>query len=260
MHRGHPARAEVGAGGDGLLRVAVDVPQPPARGVGADGHEGEVDAGVAAADLGEPVAVAGVAREVHLAALRVGEHPAAPQGAAGVEEAAPRPVVGGDEVEGDAADLAPLPPVQLVDAGEAAAPEPAPEPGRDQDRGGARQAAQGRGVQVVVVVVADDDGVDGREGGPGDADRGDARRRAEDAVGPDGVGEHGEAADPQDPAGMPGPGEGEDAGSRRGQRRGRRGQQRDVAPGLRAGAQGAGLAGQPGHGADAGEGAVRRSR
>ena len=52
VHRRHPAGAQVLRGPHRLLRVAVDVAEPPARFVGADGQQGQVDAGVAAADLG----------------------------------------------------------------------------------------------------------------------------------------------------------------------------------------------------------------
>ncbi len=136
--------------------------------------------------------------------------------------------MGRDEVEPDAVQLGRLPPVQLGDAGEAAAVEPAAESGGHQDRRVAREPAQRGGVEVVVVVVADEDGVDARHLAPGDADGGDPGRGAEDAAGPDGVGEHREAADAHHPAGVSGPGDGDGAGVRTGHRAGGAGQPGDV--------------------------------
>ncbi len=104
--------------------------------------------------------------------------------------------MGRDEVEPDPVQLGRLPPVQLGDPGEAAAVEPAAETGGHEHGGVAREPAQGGGVQVVVVVVADDDGVDAGQVAPRDADGCDPGRGAEDPAGPDRVGEHGEAADP----------------------------------------------------------------
>ncbi len=139
------------------------------------------------------------------------------------------------EVEADAVQFRRLPPVQLGDAGEAAAVEPAAESGRYQDRGVAREPAQGGGVQVVVVVVADDDRVDAGQGAPGDADGRDAGRGAEDAAGPDRVGEHGEPADPHHPAGVSRPGDGDGAGVHAGQRAGLVRQSGDVGEALGSG-------------------------
>lgn len=158
VHGRHPHGPQVEAGLDGLLRVGVDVAEPPARGVGADRQQGEVDAGVAAADLVEPVAVAGVTREVDLPrrpAPGVGEDPAAPQRPAGVDQGPLGPVVRGDELEAYAVQFGRFPPVEIGDPGEAAAAEPAGEAGRDEEGRVPGQALERGGVEVVVVVVAD---------------------------------------------------------------------------------------------------------
>lgn len=84
-----------------------------------------------------------------------GEHPATPQGRAVVEKAPAAPVVRGHERHAERAEMRRLPPVQLGDRGEATPPEPPAEPAWGHHRSVPGQRAHGRGVQVVVVVVAD---------------------------------------------------------------------------------------------------------
>ena len=134
MHGRHRGGAQVGVRLDRLLRIGVHRAEHPAGRVGADRQQGEVDPGVGAADVGEEPAVAAVAGEVDPAPGAVGEHPAAPQGAAGVGEGAPAPVVGGHEVEAHAAQFGRLPPVEFGHPQEAAAPEPSrrARPGRSR--------------------------------------------------------------------------------------------------------------------------------
>lgn len=228
MHGRHPPGPQIDGGSNGLVRVAVDVTEPPPGVVRTDGQQREVDARVALPDLGEPVAVPRVAREVHALSVGGGEDPAAPEGAAGVGEAALGPVVGGHEVEADAAQFGRFPPVQLGDLGEPAAPEPAREARRYEHRCVAREPAQGRHVQVVVVVVADDDRVDARQRAPGHADGCDPGRGAEDLAGPDRVGEDGEPADADHPTRVPRPGDGDGVHARLRQRPRFERQRRDV--------------------------------
>lgn len=251
MHRRHRTCAEVLVRLHGLLRIGVHVTEPPAWFVRPDRQEGQVDPGVPAADLAEPVPVTGVPGEVDPPGVGAGggDDPAAPQGAAGVGEGPFGPVVGRHEVEADPVELRRFPPVELGDTGEAATAAPAAEPGGDEERGVSGQSAQGGGVEVVVVVVADDDGVHRRQVLPADADRGDPGRGPEDPPGPDGIGEDGQSAGTDDPAGVPGPGDGR-AARRHGRKRfGGVREPVDAAQSFGVGPQGV-LTGQPGHAHD----------
>ncbi len=172
-----------------------DVHEPP-RLVRAHRHQREVDAGVAVPDELETVAVRGVPGEVDALVLR-GQHPAAPQRLAGVEQRPAAPVVGGHEVEGHLADLGALPPVELRDVREPLLGEPARQIGGDEDRSVPRQAAHRRCVKMVVVVVADHDGVHRGQVAPGHAGRCQPLPHSRDLPRPDGVRQHRQAPDAQ---------------------------------------------------------------
>src|SRR5439155_19044521 len=177
VHGRHPGYADVLAGPYRLGRVDVDRAHEPARQVRADRHERHLQAGVPATDLGEPVAVPGVPGEVDPLA----DDPAAPQGLAGVGEGPPGPVVGRYEVEPHPVQLRRLPPVQLGHPRESPPPEPSPLRTRYEHRRVPRQPPDGRPVQVVVMVVADHDGVDAGQVVPLHARRGQPGRYPRDA-------------------------------------------------------------------------------
>lgn len=192
---------EVPMGDHRVRRAHVDLAHEPLGLVGTDGQEGEAGRTEATADRREMVGMGGVAcEEDHARRARQGE--AAPEGPIPVEETAPGKVLcgrRGDPEPGVPGHRSALPPVELVHLGESGCFDPAAvaEPGHDRWLVGIRQSPQCRQIHVVVVVVAEQNEVDGGqivEAQPGWAV---ALRAGEgygtDPLGPDGVGQHVEA-------------------------------------------------------------------
>ena len=184
------ARAEVAMGLHGRLRVHVDV--EPGLAVGADLHEIEVDGAEPASDLGEVRTVAGVAAEVD------GVPPAPLQRSTSPERGVVHPPAAGVVARGVQWIVTPSSDGeshQSISWICAARHAPALEMGADAEAGvevraPAGQVLHGRHVEVVVVIVGDDHGVDAGELRQGnrrrvearraDRHRRDARRRARD--------------------------------------------------------------------------------
>ena len=200
-------------GADAFLRRHVDVRPVPGV-VGPDLHHRRVERAVVAADGGEAGEVAGVAA-VEDAVPGPGHHPGGPQRPGVVAQAAAAEVLPGGGRERQAADARRFVPVQLAQPGGRHAP--ALQVGADAQRHGedgvrAGQRPDGGQVEVVVVVVGDDDGVQRQQVGqrhrhrvqplrPGEGERG--APRAEDGVEQDAVpvdlGEDGGVAQPRQP-------------------------------------------------------------
>lgn len=155
----------------------------PARFVGADGHEREVG-GVGAAPDGakQLFVVAGVTGKPESAGGRA-EREGKPAPEAVITRSAEpiAPVAGGREGDGELGpDDVRLPPVQFDNATGAAAGEQGPraERGNEEGIGLGGEAAQGGFVAMVVVIVAEQHEVDGRERSEGEAGRMHAARPA----------------------------------------------------------------------------------
>jgi hypothetical protein len=146
----------------GRLVDGVHEPDGP---VGADGQHRQARSPQALADLGEVRAAPGVAGEVGQAG-RAAQHVAQPQGAVAIEEAAVREVLRG---HGDELDRRGqrhvLPPVELRHPRQARLLEQrlVAEAAEEARVVGGLQPAQGGQIEVVVVVVAEHHGVDGRQ-------------------------------------------------------------------------------------------------
>ena len=188
-----------------LGRVHVLLGHEPARLVGADRDEGDVEAAAQRrrlarrepfADVGEVFRVAGVAGEEEMQVGR--EHrEAAPERLESVVQPAPRPVLHGGQHHLDrprgAGDRVGLPPVELDHAVDAALRQPRLEAQRhDEERRSAGlrgQRADARVVEVVVVVVRDQHQIDVRQFGEREAGR-DVALRPDEAERRRPLGEH----------------------------------------------------------------------
>ncbi len=221
-------------GADALLGGHVDV--RPELGVRPELDHRGVERAVRGADLPEAVEVAGVAAVVD-AVLLPGDDPGRPQGVLGVAQPAPAEVPGRGGGEGEAADAGRLVPVQLPQPAGGKAPvfEVGAHAQRHREDGvRAGQRLDGRHVQVVVVVVGDDDDVDGAEGGQGQRDRvqtlgpGEGERGA--ALAPHRVEEHALPVDLGEHAGVAHPGQPQSGGGRPGEVGQGGGVHRDRAP------------------------------
>ncbi|COW41395.1 Uncharacterised protein [Mycobacterium tuberculosis] len=166
VHRHQHSRARIGdvqVRPDRLLGVHVDV--RPRRVVGPDGQQGQVERSVVRADLGEALGVSGITAEVG-AMVRPNKRPRGPQcGVAAQEPSREVPCRHADH--GELIDLSALVPVELNNAILRNTPRPkvGADPERHKERGPlhADQRNHGVDIEMVVVVVADDHGVDGRE-------------------------------------------------------------------------------------------------
>src|SRR5438552_10748945 len=154
-------RAEVERGSDGLLGVEVYGAHHRDRLVGADRQHGETERTEAAPDLGEPREVAAVAREVE-SPRRTDDDPSAPERRALIGEAAPAPMLARYEMQLDAGDRTRVPPVELLDRGDAGSPEQIADAQRNEKARVPRSGEhpQRREVEVVVVVVRHEHEVD----------------------------------------------------------------------------------------------------
>ncbi len=199
--------------GHRLFRIQVDV--RPLVAVGPDGQHGDVERAVPLADLGEGGGVTGVPAEVD-AVPRTGDGPRAPQRRVPLQPAAgevPRFRAGQCQLTHHVL----LVPVEFDDAVLRHPPtaQVGTDPERDQERRGLgeQQAAHGRQVEVVVVVVGDDDGVQHRQVRQRQRDRVQPRRsdrqRRRHPLAPHRVGEHVPAIDLDQGSGMSEPGDGQ---------------------------------------------------
>jgi hypothetical protein len=148
-----------------LGRVHVHGRHEPARLERADGQQRHARAPQPLADVAEVRAVARVPRVVDAARRGVHVQPA-PQTPVEVERRAPREVLGWREHHHDAGrHLHRLPPVQLVHVADAVAREHLAhaQPGHDLRRRVRLQALQRAHAEVIVVVVAEQHHVDGRQ-------------------------------------------------------------------------------------------------
>src|SRR5439155_27245066 len=102
------------------------------RQVGADRDGGEVEGAEPRADFLEALVVGRVAREVET--LRpAGDRPTAPETPVAVERGAPGEVLRGSTREGEPAHVPAVPPVELLDVGDAALREPRLEAERHEE-------------------------------------------------------------------------------------------------------------------------------
>ena len=118
---------DVGEGPERLLRRCVAGLHDDRRHVRADRYRGEIERAEPLADLLEPVEVARVPGEVR-AFGSAGDDPAAPEATVAIPERAAREVLGRHAREREPAERAAVPPVELVDVGDAEVGEPLREP------------------------------------------------------------------------------------------------------------------------------------
>ena len=135
------------------------------RVVGTDRHQRHVERSVVGADLGEALGVAGVAAEVR-PVRRPDDRPRRPQRGVAVQEAAGE-VPGRCADQRELVDLGVLVPVEFDDAlvGNAPITQVRADAERNDERGplASSQREDRVDVEVVVMVVADDDRVQGRQ-------------------------------------------------------------------------------------------------
>ena len=181
---------------EGLGGGHVDWAHEPFGAVSADGEEGETRGRKFAGDFFDVRAEAGVAAEVDVSVVRSFDEPAAPESAIAVGERAAGEMLGGGAVDAEVrGEFVRVPPIEFVrsfvsDFCQAAAYAE----GAENFGVGVRalQTAQSSRVEVVVVIVAEKDGVDW--GKIFEAQAGDAMAFGADplegagAIGPDRVG------------------------------------------------------------------------
>ena len=162
VHAGGAAAAGVEKRLHGLLGIHVHRPHDVARLVGADGNHGEVDGAVARADFAEGLAVAAVT-SVPEGAAAACQEPAAPMGAVAIMKRA-----GGEMLCGRGGDAHPAAeiegrvPRQFHNVLETPVAKQYGVPLRHEQAGLRPELAQRRQIEVIVVGMGEEDGVDGR--------------------------------------------------------------------------------------------------
>lgn len=231
---GAPVHADAGAGAEvavdlhGFGGVAVLFFHEPAGCVGADGNEGEGGGVEVLADVDEHLVVEGGVAGEEDGSVGRAEEEAGPEASVARAAEAVAPVAGGcgGDLQAGGRGVR-LPPIEFDDAvgGKTGGAEERDVAERsDGERGVAAPEFFQRGVvAVVVVVVAEQDDVDGgkvgkRDAGRTHADGAEAVERA-DAVAEDGIGENSAGAGLQEKGGVadPGGGEADFVSERRGQ-------------------------------------------
>ena len=164
VDRNAHASAKNAVGFDRLIRIHVDRRHEPAGFVRADGKQGQPGRSELVADPAEVGAKGGVAREVDDAKNGV-QDVAAPEGLVTVEKSSPGKVEGGDGMDGGARDGQGVTPIELVCGPDASRFEEVGDAERRYEyRTTARgQAAERQEVEVIVMVVAEKNGVHARE-------------------------------------------------------------------------------------------------
>ena len=164
VHRDADARLKIEVDANRLLGVHVDGRHEPARLVGANRDQREIDRAQPGADLGEVAAVARITREID----RLPSDPdaeASPQRSIPVAQAASREVLGRRARNRDVPDALVRPPIELGHASQADAMEEARiSKRRDERRSEPRiELAERLGLHVVVVIVTHEDDIDRRQ-------------------------------------------------------------------------------------------------
>jgi hypothetical protein len=197
-----------------LCRFDMLPAHEPARLVGADGQGGQIEGPEAAADFDEVRRVAGIAGKEDVEVGRI-DRPATPQSSVAVAQAARAPVLQRGQGEAHAVELDVLPPVEFGHFVDAELGEPGLQPQRHEELQLAAaalvQLPHAVDVEVVVVVVRDDHGVDLGQIRQRDAwwmealRPGEAHRRS--ALGKMRIGQDVESTQPQQQGGVADPGD-----------------------------------------------------
>ena len=213
VHAEQAGGAQVQRGLQRLLGRHVHGPGDVARRVGSDRQRGQVERPEPVAGLREVAVVAGVAAEVE--ALRAEHRPRGPEATALVDGGAPAAVLGGRAHHRQPLDRDRLSPVELHRVGDAAIGEPGLDAERHDEEWIERpgQAAHGGLVEMVVVIVRDQDEVDGRQVVERDAGRrvavhADESAEGAAALGPGRIGEERHAVELDQHGGVADPGHG----------------------------------------------------
>src|ERR1700761_3287625 len=147
-----------------IIRRHVNGRHEPTRQIGSDGEQGEARRSEAVSDLREVMAEAGIAGEINDTVGGL-DDVAAPESLVAVERAAVGEVHGGDAVDGGLGDGVGIAPIELVGRGEILGTEQARDAQGSDENGlaAAGEPAERGEIQVIIVIVAEEHNVDGRE-------------------------------------------------------------------------------------------------
>src|SRR6267143_855827 len=201
VHGDETAGAQIDEGLHGLLRVHVLLLHEPGGVIGPDGEQGRVQIRKPLPDPREAVEIGGVSRVVD-ARARTLDHESPPERLVHIEESAPAPVLRRNEGHPHPlGDPLGVPPADVAHWQRQSLAEP-----RSGDHGSAHREHR-RAIEMIVVAVRDQRGVDAREL------RGPQRRRhvagdeVGDAFAEHGIDQQGGAVELHQPARMPEPGD-----------------------------------------------------